>query len=55
MKKRTTIILLLLTFAIYASNFNVNITAEENTFSPTSLELSPHIPITITSDGDFFI
>ncbi len=53
MKKKTIIILLILTLAIYASNINVQITAEENDYRPTSLELSPHGPIEITSDSDF--
>ncbi|GAG81070.1 unnamed protein product, partial [marine sediment metagenome] len=34
-------------------NINVQITAEENNYRPTSLELTPHDPIEITSDSDF--
>ncbi len=52
MKKKTTLILLILTFAIYASNINVQITAEVNNYGSTSLELIPHNPILITSDSD---
>ncbi len=53
MKKKTTIILLILALSIYASNINVQITAEENDYRPNSLELTPHDPIEITSDSDF--
>ncbi len=53
MKKRTTIILLILIFTIYASNTNVQINAEENNYRLTLLELTPHDPISITSDSDF--
>ncbi len=53
MKKRTTLLLLILMFAIYASNINVQITAEENDHRSTSLELTPHNPISITSDSNF--
>ena len=52
MKKKTIIILLILIFAFYASNINVQITAEENDYKSTSLELTPHVPIEITSDSD---
>ncbi len=38
---------------MYASNINVQITAQENNYRPTSLELTPHDPIEITSDSDF--
>ncbi len=55
MKKRTTLVLLILTFAIYASNINVQITAEENNYRLTSLELTPHDPIEIRYDSDFEI
>ncbi len=53
MKKRTILILLTLTLSIYASNINVQITAEENDYTPTLLELTPYDPIEITSDSDF--
>ncbi len=53
MKKRSILILLTLTLSIYASNINVQITAEENDYTPTLLELTPHDPIEITSDSDF--
>ncbi|MCK4845128.1 MAG: right-handed parallel beta-helix repeat-containing protein, partial [Candidatus Heimdallarchaeota archaeon] len=52
MRKKTTIVLLILTLSIYASNINVQ-SAEENNYRPTSLELTPHDPISITSDSDF--
>ncbi len=55
MKKKTIIILLILTLSIYALNINVQIIAEENDYRPTSLELTPHGPISITSDSDFGI
>ncbi len=53
MKKKTIIILLILTVSIYALNINVLSAVEENDNRPTSLELTPHDPISITSDGDF--
>ncbi len=53
MKKRTILILLILTLSIYALNVNVQITAEENSYRPNSLELTPHDPIEIISDSDF--
>ncbi len=53
MKKKTIIILLILTFAIYASNISVQIIAEENNYRPTSLDLTPHDSISIASDSDF--
>ncbi len=55
MKKKTTLLLILLiiTLSIYASNINVQISAEENKYRPISLELSTHDPITITSDSNF--
>ncbi len=53
MKKKTTLLLFLLILSIYASNINVQITAEENNFRPTSLELTPHDPISITSNSGF--
>ncbi len=53
MKKKATLVLLILTFAIYTLNINVQITAEENDYDPTSLELTPHDPISITSDSNF--
>ncbi len=53
MKKKIIIVLLILTFAIYVSNINVQIIAEENDYRPTSLELTPHDPISITSDSGF--
>ncbi len=55
MKKKTTLLLFLLILSIHASNINVQITAEENNYRPTSLELTPHDPILITSDSDFGI
>ncbi len=55
MKKRTTLLLFLLILSIYASNINVHITAEENNYRPTSLELTPHDPIEIRYDSDFEI
>ncbi len=55
MRKKTIIILLILTFAIYTLNINVQITAEENNYRPTSLELTPHDQISITSDSDFLV
>ncbi len=56
MKKKTIIILLILTFSIYISNINIQLTAEENSYRPTSLEFTPHDPIIIGSDlgFDFF-
>ena len=53
MKKKITLILLILTLAISALNINVQITAEENNYRPTSLELTPHDRISITSDSEF--
>ena len=53
MRKKTIIILLILTLAIFALNINVQLTAEENDYRPPSLELTPHNPIEITSDSDF--
>ena len=53
MKKRTTIIILILTLSIYTLNINVQSTVEENNYRSTSLELTPHDPIEITSDSDF--
>ncbi len=53
MKKKTIIILLILTLSIYASNINVQNSVEENDYGPTSLELSPHDPISITFDSFF--
>ncbi len=55
MKKRTMIILLIITLSICASNINVQIIAEENNYRPTSLELTPHDPIEIRYDSDFEI
>ncbi len=55
MKKKTTVILLILTLSIYALNINVQKTAEENNYRPTSLELTPHDRISITSDSDFLV
>ena len=53
MRKKTTIVLLILILSIYALNINVQITAEENNYRTISLELTPHDPISITSDGNF--
>ncbi len=53
MQKKTTIFLLILTLSIYASNVNVQITAEENDYRPPSLELTPHESIEIISDDNF--
>ncbi len=53
MKKRTILILLILTLSIYATNFNAQSAVEENNYRSTSLELTPHDPIYITSDSDF--
>ena len=53
MRKKTIIILLILTLAIYALNIKVQSSIEENDYSPTSLELTPHDPILIDSDSDF--
>ena len=53
MRKKTTLFLLILTLSIYASNINVQISAEENNYRPSSLELTPHESIEITSDGNF--
>ncbi len=53
MKKKTLLLLLILTVSIYTLNINVQITAEENNYRPTSLELTPHELIEITSDSNF--
>ena len=53
MKKKTIIILLILTLSIYALNINVQSVVTENNYRPTSIELTPHDPISITSDGNF--
>ncbi len=53
MRKKTIIILLILTLTIYALNINVQSVVEENDYRPNSLELIPHDPIEITSDSDF--
>ncbi len=53
MKKKTILVLLILTLSIYAFNINVQSAVEENDYRPTSLELTPHDPIEITSDSDF--
>ncbi len=55
MKKKITLILLILALSIYTLNINVQITAEENNYRPTSLELTPHDRISITSDSDFLV
>ncbi|MCK4844372.1 MAG: hypothetical protein KAS95_01730 [Candidatus Heimdallarchaeota archaeon] len=53
MKKKTALLLFLLILSIYTLNIKSQITAEENDYQPTSLELTPHDPIEITSDSDF--
>ncbi len=53
MRKRTILILLVLILSIYASNINVQISAEDNNYRSSSLELTPHDSIEITSDSDF--
>ncbi len=53
MKKKTIVILLILTLPIYASNINVQSSVEENDNGSTSLELSLHDPISITFDSFF--
>ncbi len=53
MKKRITLLLFLLILSIHASNINVQSAVEENNNQPTSLELTPHAPISITSDSGF--
>ncbi|MCK4845504.1 MAG: right-handed parallel beta-helix repeat-containing protein, partial [Candidatus Heimdallarchaeota archaeon] len=52
MKKKALLFLLILTLSIYASNINVQITAKDNNYQPTSLELIPHDSISITSDSE---
>ena len=54
MKKKTMYLLFLLILSIYTLNINVQ-SAEENDYRPSSLELTPHNPIEITSDSDFAI
>ena len=39
--------------AIYASNINIQITAEENNYRPNSLDLTPHDSINVGSDSGF--
>ncbi len=53
MKKRTILILLILVLSVYVLNINVQGAVEENNYRPTSIEMTPHDPITITSDSDF--
>ncbi|GAG78702.1 unnamed protein product, partial [marine sediment metagenome] len=50
MRKRTILILIVLTISIYALNINVQSAVEENDYRPNSLELTPHDPIEIASD-----
>ncbi len=53
MKKKTIIILLILTLSIFTLNINVQNAIEENDFRPISLKLTPHDSIFITNDSGF--
>ncbi|MBA7527909.1 hypothetical protein ES705_20089 [subsurface metagenome] len=53
MRKKIIVILLILALSIYTLNINVQSAVKENDNRPTSLELTPHDPIEITSDSDF--
>ncbi len=53
MKNKAISVLLILTFSVYASNFIVQITAEEDDYRTTSLELTSHESIEIISDDNF--